>query len=427
MTEIQCPSCQTRYRIDKRVLPEETPTFKCSRCGHVFNFEPRRRRSPVHATASRTARSPADETATGAPELPSNAARANPPPRSATPRDAAAGDAAAQRRMKSADATARRASAPKPVAEMPAKPASTPPWAAPSETGGFMDRPLQDRPSEADGSENLSFDFDDETPEPAAPPEIETQAGEERWEVGDPDAEADFAGADDGYEEEAATRVPKGSPAEALLQRAAAAKAVADTAEIAPDPSVAFLHKSRGVHSAGFFLGLFALVAVGFGILSLTICGAPMASAEFLSNVPAIGARFAPPVVAARLVALTGVHADYRKLRGNHSALVISGNAENVSTVSLHAVQITVGLLGGGQAPVRNQAVYCGNSLSAEMIGEMTPHEIEFFQRLDPPKNFLLAASQSTPFVLVFVDPPNAAGRFAISVTRAEPAAGDGT
>src|SRR5579863_2902153 len=40
MVEIQCSSCHTRYRIDERVLPPETPTFKCSRCGHVFTTDP---------------------------------------------------------------------------------------------------------------------------------------------------------------------------------------------------------------------------------------------------------------------------------------------------------------------------------------------------------------------------------------------------
>ena len=40
MIEIQCTSCNTRYRIDERVLPDDTPTFKCSRCGHVFNADP---------------------------------------------------------------------------------------------------------------------------------------------------------------------------------------------------------------------------------------------------------------------------------------------------------------------------------------------------------------------------------------------------
>ena len=50
MIEIQCTSCQTRYRIDERILPEDTPTFKCSRCGHVFSAEPRQK-SPRRASA----------------------------------------------------------------------------------------------------------------------------------------------------------------------------------------------------------------------------------------------------------------------------------------------------------------------------------------------------------------------------------------
>src|ERR1700731_2824538 len=40
MIEIQCTSCHTRYRIDERVLPADSPTFKCSRCGHVFTTDP---------------------------------------------------------------------------------------------------------------------------------------------------------------------------------------------------------------------------------------------------------------------------------------------------------------------------------------------------------------------------------------------------
>src|SRR5215470_6384711 len=47
MIEVQCTSCHTRYRIDEQVLPEGLPTFKCSRCGHVFSHEPRKSRLNV--------------------------------------------------------------------------------------------------------------------------------------------------------------------------------------------------------------------------------------------------------------------------------------------------------------------------------------------------------------------------------------------
>src|SRR5260370_18557811 len=62
MIEVQCPSCQTRYRIDEGVLPQDTPTFKCSRFGHVFSGDPRlakrpplTRPKPIHSGAKPSA------------------------------------------------------------------------------------------------------------------------------------------------------------------------------------------------------------------------------------------------------------------------------------------------------------------------------------------------------------------------------------
>src|SRR5439155_27204009 len=61
MIEVQCPSCHTRYRIDEQVLPEGLPTFKCSRCGHVFRFEPRKSRFSAPADRAAAKHDPAAE------------------------------------------------------------------------------------------------------------------------------------------------------------------------------------------------------------------------------------------------------------------------------------------------------------------------------------------------------------------------------
>jgi hypothetical protein len=53
------------------------------------------------------------------------------------------------------------------------------------------------------------------------------------------------------------------------------------------------------------------------------------------------------------------------------------------------------------------------------MVAQMTPHELEFFQKLDPPKAFTLEPSATTPFVIVFIDPPTAVSRFDVSVASA--------
>lgn len=36
---VQCPSCETRYRVSDEVQTTANPTFRCSRCGHVFYLE----------------------------------------------------------------------------------------------------------------------------------------------------------------------------------------------------------------------------------------------------------------------------------------------------------------------------------------------------------------------------------------------------
>ncbi len=425
MTEIQCPSCQTRYRIDERVLPEETPTFKCSRCGHVFSAEPRQSKETAPAATRPKAATPdpAQPEAACRPSAsvtPGTAAPNGITPDDSAPRESAPKEATAKERTTRtrADSTATNPSAKpeaKPTAGKPAKSPAEPAAAASARRGDLLRRLFEGGSAEA---ENLTFDFHDEKPDPdaKAEPEFRKEADEDQWEVGD--AAGGLGDAPDTGEE---GDLHETSPAAALLRRAAAARAAAD-AEIEPDPSVAFLYKGGKVHAAGFFIGLFLLVFLGFGLFSLIICGAPTASAEFLSAVPGVGDRFAPPIMPARLVALTDVNATYKNLKTNRPALVISGTAQNVGNAPLHVVQVQVSLLADAQSPLKTQTVYCGNSLSAEMVGEMTPRELEFFQKLEPPKNFVLAPAQSSAFALVIIDPPPGVTKFQVSVTRAQPA-----
>jgi predicted Zn finger-like uncharacterized protein len=35
---VECPRCSARYRVEEEVLKDE-PTFKCSRCSHIFSYE----------------------------------------------------------------------------------------------------------------------------------------------------------------------------------------------------------------------------------------------------------------------------------------------------------------------------------------------------------------------------------------------------
>jgi predicted Zn finger-like uncharacterized protein len=472
MIEIQCTSCQTRYRIDERILPEDTPTFKCSRCGHVFSAEPRPASPPRRtasaegardsAAAAKSSQGSATETAEPRPTAGATVADAPAPadaapaeaqaePRQEQPSAAAAPRSAQARapRQRQAGGVGPRAAAtappaPAPSAAEPARAAEPPAQAeepAPLRRGTeeLLQRRFRNIPDdESDNSgENLAFDFNDE---PQTPDLTSPDYAREKWQVGDTDVppppppqraksrirvsdiEDDLDG-DPGLNQNfgrARVRDPRLKPDEEQ-----------NFDRIRPEEISAQAHKleadlrgrSYKLHSAGYFLGLFALVVLGFGIVTMAIQSAPIASAGLLSALPIVGEGLEPPISPARRVALGQVQSQYATLKGDQAALVISGTAENLTSSPLGAVRIEAALTASNQQPMRTQAVYCGNSLSSKMLDEMTPREIEFFEKLDAPKSFVLAPQASAPFVIVFVTPPAGAAHFQLRVVRADPAA----
>jgi hypothetical protein len=280
-------------------------------------------------------------------------------------------------------------------------------------TEEFFNRSFADDAREAPPGENLAFDFNDEThdtpqdaPQPDEPPRYD-----DSWQVGEPD------------EEPAAPRAARTktrsapSEIEMIRRRGLVPETAAD--EYVMDDEAAPVYNRGVTRSSRFFLFLFLLVALGYGALTLFIRSAPAAAADMLSRLPIIGERFVLPITPARLVALRDVHTQYLRTRGGYNALVITGIAENVSESPLHAIQIAAALRDSAARSLGGQAVYCGNNLSLKTVSQMTPHEIEFFEKLDPPKTFRLDPAATSPFAIVFVNPPTNVKQFDISVAKA--------
>jgi hypothetical protein len=309
--------------------------------------------------------------------------------------------------------------------------ASEEPKPAPSKkptTNDLFSRPFAEANPPSEG-ENLQFDFDDELPHldeleeaaaeaisppppppkrpstpqrPAAPKRKTTYAVEARdtlapgdhFEIGDPD----FT-----------------EPPRPQFKRNRAQE------DSFIDESEAPVYNTSATHSARFFLALLLLVGLGFGLMTLLIHGAPATARELLNRLPGIGTRFASPITPAQMVVLHDVHSHYEANKNGRAALVIEGEAENVTGGPLHTIRISARLNAGSPGPNLAKDVFCGNSIGQQTISQMTPHEVDFFQQLHPPENFTLPAAASCPFVVVFLDPPTAS-RVSLSIAEAKAA-----
>jgi hypothetical protein len=264
--------------------------------------------------------------------------------------------------------------------------------------------------------ENLSFDFGDDPGEQHQMGEAEmgeAAAPEDRydrWQVGDPEAEP---------------IQPRMTPEMSRYQARRAAIAQAGRRVERPAPAPADNDDRERLRSSTFFLALFALMVIGFGALTFMLGISPSLSRGLLSRLPVIGGEFSAAAPGPNPVSLRDVHAEYRVLDNHRHALIVSGRAENRGAEPLHAIQVGVSLVDRDQHPVVTQAVFCGDLVSPKIVSQMTAHELQFFQKLAPPRNFVLKSGDSTPFFVMFVNPPPGVANFEISILKAEPASGD--
>ncbi len=400
MVEVQCSSCHTRYRIDEQVLPEGTPTFKCSRCGHVFSLEPRG--EAPEAVAGETK---ADTRSDSSPSEQNGLATANsvnPPVEKVSPADSRRDSQAAIRSGK--------------------LPSEAPPTK--SLTQELISRPIRTRHEESAGGESLTFDFRDEpaplgeTATPNGVSAIKPPADGARtrrpavtgWEVGEVPENIEAV--------KPGTRFKIGA-AEFGNVNADPDSDDVITEDDFVDESSAPVYNRGVTHSARFVVGLLFIVGVCFAAATLAIHNAPAAALGTLTRIPILGERFPSPITPARMVALRNVRASYQRSRDGGSALIIQGDADNVSGSTLHTIKIAASL---GPANLDQREVYCGNNLATRTVSQMTLHEIEFFQKLNPPRDFALGPSASSPFVIVFPNASSAAQDFTLAVSEARPA-----
>ena len=357
---VECPRCSARYRVEDEVLRDE-PTFKCSRCSHIFAYDgappPRPAPRPVPRSAAGSSESLSFAFATNA--AASHAVEEEPsfPDRDEEPEDG-------------------------PEEDIPDPRAATPARDEDRE-GDDEDDDEDTRGHHTIDDEEESFAFEDDRAE--AGDEV---AGEEEEEDEEP-----------GYDEPRHEDEPRFVRGEDEL------RVEPEADERAPGrPWLVFV----------------ALVAILWANVALYLRNHPAEATTLLSHVPVAGPWLTEDRLLQMRLHLHDVTGTWQKIKDDRAVFIVSGRALNTSPRPLKGVQIESTLLGNGGKVLDTKAIFCGNAMSMKIVGDLSSKEISLLQRLEPPQRFEIGPGEAAAFTVVFMDPPNGMREFTARVVGAQ-------
>lgn len=388
---IRCPSCSTTYKVNGSVFDAPQPTFRCSRCKHIFavqiRLQLRDEEPPVDAAETAP---PAEAEAAGyEPHTPVDADSRETYPQSrdeTDDHDADAGEADHEPDPESEQGTLGLMH-PAPSAE------DTPPVMSPADDAETPDDDFEDTPlSEPD------FELPDlQEPEPLQ--ELEPL---EPTAIVDDDPpvrgtrQPDFEIDDDFL-------IPPRRPS-------------------TPPPPPRF--GTRG--SIVPLVSLVALSLFAFVLVALIYQINPRPLDSLLRRIPWYGSTVFEDRHVKRTLSFESLTSGVQPVLNQTEVFIVSGKLVNRNDRSVHKIQIEALLFDAEGKQVGRQVTFVGNAISAKIIEDMTFREISMLQSLKPQSAYRIPANASANFTVVFAKPKAAVKSFSCRVLSAETFGEDG-
>jgi predicted Zn finger-like uncharacterized protein len=166
----------------------------------------------------------------------------------------------------------------------------------------------------------------------------------------------------------------------------------------------------------GTIMRAMGMAVSGFAALALVIRVAPEQASRWLSYLPVAGQSFARENSLSTKIELKNVQGRFQRLRNARRVFVISGDARNNSPMTIERIEVAGALydLGGGE--LDQKVVTTGNRTA---LTDLSEAEIVLLQRLDPV--IALAPGETTPFLIVFLEPPRELSEFSSRVLSVRP------
>jgi rubredoxin len=186
-----------------------------------------------------------------------------------------------------------------------------------------------------------------------------------------------------------------------------------DETATAPDAEEAERPVRERRWAARFALRILVAVPLLFGLLSIYVYQHRDRVTALLERIPLVGSRLAVTRLEPGHVQLIDVRGEYARAGGDALVFVITGSAVNNAPVPLGAIRIKGSIVGSAE---QHRAVYAG--AAPHDVHDLSTHEIELLQTLEPPRDWRLLPGEDGAFLVAFVDPPVPLKEFRVEVAE---------
>jgi len=168
------------------------------------------------------------------------------------------------------------------------------------------------------------------------------------------------------------------------------------------------------------YLTLFALLIIIFALVTAFNRAHPGATEGLVRQIPLVGASVLRNNRLKNGVLLQSLRGGYQSIQGNREVFVITGTALNQNPVTIRAVQISGESFNNQNEEIEKQTIWVGNAISPTMVRGLSLQEIANLQRLPPLKTFEIPPGDSVSFAIVFLKTPKGMKDFGCKVISAE-------
>ena len=149
-----------------------------------------------------------------------------------------------------------------------------------------------------------------------------------------------------------------------------------------------------------------ALYVLGYAAIGYYALSHPHTTKLVLLQMPVLGPSFATEEFSTRHIQLTGLSGGFWLSKDSHRVFAVSGTAVNKASAPARLIQIESAIYNTEGKRVEQKKVFCGNAATENALNSLTVREIDTLQKLAPPRDFILPAGQQTECLTVFTKPP---------------------